>query len=453
MKRALKYTSALAACLMLTGCASDRSSGLINYFRNDYFEHTTTTEPTTPPPETTPQTTTTYGNESEPVEQLPELDIDNSGSKVTIYSFSSDIKTFLDGWEPSGADVEFKTGDISTYYDQIDSLLKAPKGRNDIDIFVVDQDHLSKYVDPRYALPLEQISYIDTSEMYDFNVSDCTYKNDGLYALNLNNNPGVFLYNREVAWDVLGTSDPYSVQEYISDWDSFMDTAERMKSGGYKMTPNFTDMYRAYGGVAKRFTDSDGNIVISDQALEWAKTAKTIYSGGMCGSGDIWTSEWSSCFTSGNYFGTFASNWLAEITLDRMGYKDTWGVCQGPNPFTWDNNYVLISKNSDNMEDSMAILRRLCVDGDLNYDLGMIIPDNSYVFTGNSMYTDIPSLDYQAPCYIYDDILKHVLTSIGANEQDMKLADIFVSSMSSYIKGSTTLENATSDFYQKASEL
>ena len=46
--------------------------------------------------------------------------------------------------------------------------------------------------------------------------------------------------------EVLGTDDPDEAQKYVSDWDTFNDTAETMKVAGYKMTSSVNDTYRVY---------------------------------------------------------------------------------------------------------------------------------------------------------------------------------------------------------------
>ena len=103
MKKTIRYAAASAACLMLTGCASERSGGLVGFFRENYFEQTTTTQETTTI-QTTTERTTEYTTEQpeEIYDVLPGIDLDDSGSVVTIYSFNSDVKTFLDGWTPLG---------------------------------------------------------------------------------------------------------------------------------------------------------------------------------------------------------------------------------------------------------------------------------------------------------------------------------------------------------------
>ena len=53
--------------------------------------------------------------------------------------------------------------------------------------------------------------------------------------------PGVLFYNREAAKEVLGSDDPAEVQKYVSDWDTFNATAEKMKAAGYQMTSSVNE--------------------------------------------------------------------------------------------------------------------------------------------------------------------------------------------------------------------
>lgn len=446
MKKAMRYAAAATACVLLTGCASENSTGLVRFFKEDYFEQTTTTQTTTAPETSATTQTTAEPPEIEPVD-IPTIDIDNSGDTVTIYSFTGDINTFLDGWEPLGAGVAFEKIDVESYYSRLDSMLKSGKG--DIDIFVVDQDHLPKYISSGYVLPIDQIGDVDTSEMYYSTIQDCTYEN-GIRALPLSLNPGVFLYNRTVARNALGTDDPGEVQRMISDWESFKDTARAIQSRGYKMTPNFTDMFRAFSGEAKRLTDEDGEAFVNQNALEWADTARTMYQSGLCDNNDIWTSGWAQGFTNHKYLGMFACNWLAEYTLPGMDSSGDWAICRGPNAYSWDNNYVLISSRSDNMTDSFRVIQRLCIDGSLHYDNGMIIPNNRTEFRDESGDTVLDSLGGQKPYGVYNEVLNSISTSVGGSEKDLDRADTFVRTMTEYITGHSSMEEALAEFYSQA---
>lgn len=448
MKKAIRYAAASAACLMLTGCASERSGGLVGFFKENYFEQTTTTQETT-----TAQTTTTQTTEQpeEIYDVLPGIDLDDSGSVVTIYSYNSDVETLLDGWTPLGCRVNFETLGYynNSYYNELDNVLNTDSG--DIDIFIVEAQYLPKYLSSEYSLPLELIGDVDTSEMYPSTINDCSQE-DGLHAMAVTLNPGVFLYNRSVARAVLGTDDPDEVQSMISDWDKFYDTARRVKTAGYMMMPGFDDMLRAFGGEAMRFTDDSGDVVVSDAALDWAEGARMMYSSGLCGDAATWSNEWADSFTSRKCLGMFACNWLAEYTLP--GYDDSgdWAVCKGPSAYTWGNDYALISTRSDNMTAAFKVLNRLCVECERSYPNGMAIPNNRSVLRSEYGNTELSSIGYQKPCEVYDSVLENVSTSVTGSGKDYDLSQMFMTEMKKYITGDVSFEAALSEFYNQAED-
>ena len=216
------------------------------------------------------------------------------------------------------------------------------------------------------------------------------------------------------------------------------------------MTPNFTDMFRAFSGEAKRLTDEDGEAFVNQNALEWADTARTMYQSGLCDNNDIWTSGWAQGFTNHKYLGMFACNWLAEYTLPGMDSSGDWAVCRGPNAYSWDNNYVLISSRSDNMTYSFRVIRRLCIDGSLHYDNGMIIPNNRTEFRDESGDTALDSLGGQKPYGVYNEVLNSISHSDGGSEKDLDRADTFVRTMTEYITGHSSMEEALAEFYSQA---
>ena len=74
-------------------------------------------------------------------------------------------------------------------------------------------------------------------------------------------------YNREAAKEVLGTDDPDEVQKYVKDWDTFNDTAKKMKDAGYQMTSSVNDSYRVYSNnvsykVGRRWKDQQSTTTL-----------------------------------------------------------------------------------------------------------------------------------------------------------------------------------------------
>ena len=90
------------------------------------------------------------------------------------------------------------------------------------------------------------ITDADLANQYQYTKDIVTDSNGVLKGVSWQGCPGVLFYNRDAAKEVLGTDDPDEVQKYVSDWDTFNDTAETMKAAGYKMTSSVNDTYRVY---------------------------------------------------------------------------------------------------------------------------------------------------------------------------------------------------------------
>lgn len=102
------------------------------------------------------------------------------------------------------------------------------------------------------------------------------------------------------------------------------------------------------------------------------------------------------------------------------------------------------------MTDSFRVIRRLCIDGSLHYDNGMIIPNNRTEFRDESGDTALDSLGGQKPYGVYNEVLNSISTSVGGSEKDLDRADTFVRTMTEYITGHSSMEEALAEFYSQA---
>ena len=73
----------------------------------------------------------------------------------------------------------------------------------------------------------------DLSKQYQYTKDVVTDSNGVLKGVSWQGCPGVLFYNRDAAKAVLGSDDPSEVQNYVKDWDTFNDTAKKMKDAGY----------------------------------------------------------------------------------------------------------------------------------------------------------------------------------------------------------------------------
>ena len=139
--------------------------------------------------------------------------------------------------------------------EQLDELLirQQAEGASDydwVDLFVLDEVSLEKYIEDGVNIALDlrtdlrvpllhfrsQLPY--TQELASIGMH--------LRGAALDISPGVFMYRRSIARDVLGSDDPETVAESVSSWNSFRETAGKAKSAGYKMLAGYDDAFDKY---------------------------------------------------------------------------------------------------------------------------------------------------------------------------------------------------------------
>ncbi|MGN1133107.1 MAG: hypothetical protein ACI4RN_01485 [Oscillospiraceae bacterium] len=157
----------------------------------------------------------------------------------------------IDGKKVNWVQVENEGNAYQTKLDE--ALSKQQTSDNKVDMFLVEADYALKYLDSEdgvgVALSVQDLGITadDTSEMYKYTKDVAIDSKSGeLKALSWQATPGLFMYNAKIAKDVLGTDDPEKVQEAVSDWDKFTETAQKMKDKGYAMVSGFDDTYRCF---------------------------------------------------------------------------------------------------------------------------------------------------------------------------------------------------------------
>ena len=190
---------------------------------------------------------------------------EDTGKVLNIYCWNEEFKSRITAHYPDYQEVDAthgKIGDVdvvwnitpnddNAYQNNLDATLlnQADAPADDkIDLFLVEADYALKYVDTDYTMPIKDLGITDSdlSKQYQYTKDIVTDSNGVLKGLSWQGCPGVLFYNRDAAKEVLGTDDPDKVQESVKDWDTYNDTAKKMKDAGYKMTASANDTYRVY---------------------------------------------------------------------------------------------------------------------------------------------------------------------------------------------------------------
>ena len=239
----------------------------------------------------------------------------DEGKVLNIYCWNEEFKSRLTDHYPGYEEVDATSGKIgdvtvkwnitpnddNAYQNNLDAtLLKQESAAADdkIDLFLVEADYALKYVDTDYTMPVADLGITDAdlANQYQYTKDIVTDSNGILKGVSWQGCPGVLFYNRDAAKEVLGTDDPDEVQKYVSDWDTFNDTAETMKAAGYKMTSSVNDTYRVYSNNVTSKWVEDGKINIDDNIMKWVSDSKELYDAGETETYELWSDDWKKGF-------------------------------------------------------------------------------------------------------------------------------------------------------------
>lgn len=403
-KKAMALSLALAMGLSLVACG-------------DKKEKETTTEATTTEAEKTEEPASgddaTTGDASEIT--IPSAD----GEAIHVYSWNEELGSRIDSHfrtkypelsdlviyenlDVSGTGEEYKTGiqnAIAANDDNVPSIVAAD---NDVALYFAQQDWAIPVTDAGLTLDMY-------SNAYQYTIDYATVDGN-LMAMTWQATPGCFVYRTDVAEEVLGTSDPDEVQEYVKDWDAFLDTAAKMKEAGKYMVSGPDDLKYAFIDQKTSPWVEDGKLNIDSSVEDYLNTSKVIYDEGYSLKSAMWSSEWTANMSSGDVFGYFGCTWFVQWSLAEDSYG-MWNACVGPVSYHWGGSYMLITENCPNKELAALLVYTLCCDTDVMYDLYADDYDfpNNQAAVANLIADGVganPILDGQDPLAAWDEAAK-----------------------------------------------
>ena len=400
---------------------------------------------------------------------------DSDGNKV------HQIKT-IDGKKVKWNQIE---NEGNAYQTKLDEALKAQQSSdNKVDMFLVEADYALKYLDSEdgvgVALSVQDLGITpeDTSEMYKYTKDVAIDSKSGeLKALSWQATPGLFMYNAKIAKDVLGTDDPEKVQEAVSDWDKFTETAQKMKDKGYAMVSGFDDTYRCFSNnVSNPWVDADGNISVDPQIKAWVDQTKDYTDKGFNKKTSLWDDAWAAGQKiDGGTFGYFFSTWGIPFTLlpntvdepikedgsnakEGNGGYGQWRACEGPEPYFWGGTWICGAIDSDNQDIVADIMKVMTCDK----DVAKAITEGEQDYTNNKAaikeiidggYTN-PFLGGQDHLSLLTSAADKVDLSNKISAYDQGCNEKFQAAMKDYFTGKTgSYEEALEAFKKSISAL
>ena len=314
--------------------------------------------------------------------------VDNS--IIYVYSWNTELGERLEYFKdkyPQYADkVKFENLGLGGTSDEYKKEIEAAyqKGGQKVPSIVAMDEGVTKYFmssDMFVNMDSIGITQKDYSNAFQYTIDHATV-NGKLKGLCWQATPGCFVYRTDIAQKVLGTSDPAKVQTYVKDWDTFMQTAEKMKQAGYKMVSGPKEIQNAALADRKSAWVNDGTVTIDPAVDKYLELAMQLIDNGYTNKNDPWTDGWQRDFT-GDVFGYFGCPWFVYWSInDEESGSATAGkrnICAGPSAYNWGGTYLSVTDKCPNKELAALVLKTLCCDTDVMYK----IQDETLDFVNN----------------------------------------------------------------------
>lgn len=396
--------------------------------------------------------------------------------------FACRLKDHYPGYEandPYDATAGGRIGDVEVkfvntpsddygYQNNLDATLPQNDTLSDddkVDIFLVEAEYALKYVNTDLCLPISDLGInVDTelSNQFEYTKDVVTDAEGTLKGVSWQGCPGVLIYNRQAAREVLGSDDPDTVQAAVKDWDTYNQTASDMKSHGYMMTATANDSYRVFSNNMSTPWVVDGKINIDDNLKKWADMTKEQVSAGCTGTGDLWSDDWFNGFyPEGKVFCYFGPAWMINYCMqaddpESIAGQGGWGATVGPQGFYWGGTWICVANGTDNPSLVADIIRKLTADESVMTEI--LRQDNDFV--NNKIVMEEAAVDDaysftvlggQNPlsefCRSADSI---DLSNITAYDQGCN--ESFQEAMRDYFNGNVSYDQALQNFYSSVTQ-
>ncbi len=404
------------------------------------------------------------------------------GSVLNIYAWNTEFQERLVEFYPGYEEVDAthgKIGDVdvvwtivpsaeNAYQNNLDEhlLAQADAAADDkIDLFLLESDYALKYVDTEFTMPIADLGITDedTADQYQYTKDIVTDSNGNLKGLSWQGCPGVLIYNRAIASEVLGTEDPAEVQEFVKDWDSFNETAAKMGEAGYKMTATVNDTYRVYSDNVSGPLVQDDKIIIDPQIEKWIDDSKALVDAGLTGTGDLWGDDWSKGFyPEGKVFCYFGPAWFVDFCMAAddeasIAHAGGWGAAEGPQGFCWGGTWIAAATGTDNASLVKDIMLQLTCNADIMKQI--VIEKNDFVNNKKAMEEMAADESYgdavlggQNPLPMFCAGAENCDKS-KVSAYDQGYTEKLQAAAKNYFEGNSTKEEAIDAFYTAVEEI
>ena len=368
--------------------------------------------------------------------------------------------------------VYVNVGDSAIYQEKIDALLQTPDAEDYPDIIAAEAAYIMKYTNSDYTLPITDLGLTeaDLAEMYPYTIQIATDQRDGsLKGVSWQACPGSYMYRRSLAEKYLGTSDPAEVQEYVKDWDTFIETAKMINeksNGATKILSSNDDIQNVfYSNKSEPWVNADKQFVYDPSFDKMLDVYYELEQNDLTCKTTCWTEEWNAGPSTDEVFSYFGCTWFLHWTIKANcggaavgeGTYGDWAMCAGPQNYYWGGTWLCATKDCSDPALAGQIMKTLCCDTEVIQKLAEETLDyvnnktamKNLSDAGKGAYEFLGGQDFIS---VFSPLAENVDVS-WMSAYDQKCNELIVQQAQEYAKGNKDKATAVADFKASVADL
>ena len=302
---------------------------------------------------------------------------DEDSGKIMIYGHNSEFVSLAEKYAGiTSDDYDFiEVNDSADYQQKLDAVLSDGYGAPDI--FTCDAAYARKYLasDNTIAINDLGIDYAECTGMFDYTLRFASDDTGVVKGLAWKACPCGVFYERSLAEEYLGTSDPEALAGSFATWDAVMESAEKVNKaseGSVKLVSGYTEIYDAFVSGRDSEWIMDGDIYFDPDIEELFDFAKKLYTDDLTFSAEKWSDSWKDRMSDRSVVSYWGSLQFAEYQLALAPGEGTdvnpttgdWGITTGPADYFSGGTWVMASKYCDKKATAAEIIRAVCINED-----------------------------------------------------------------------------------------
>ena len=257
------------------------------------------------------------------------------------------------------------------YRNALKIALSAGEGAPDI--YFAEADYIKAFMTSSGAKAVNElgIDYSELKDMYNYVLQTGADSNGVIRALSWECNPAGVWYNRKLAQQYLGASEPADVAKFFESWDAFLDTARKINKdsqGKVKAVASIADVQTPYFNSRSTGWVVNGALNIDQKVNDYLEFGKILKQEGLTFDVAQWGEDgtWAAGSTNDTVLSYFGPTWLGVFSLNLRGENNeaindnVWGICAAPNNYFWGGTWIVASPYCDRDATAAQMMRDLC---------------------------------------------------------------------------------------------